>query len=136
MSELVLLQGELFFRCFLFGLYLGASYDLLRALRRAYSHGVVWIAVEDSLFSVLWAMQIIYLLQVYSGGSFRFFLLFGLLTGVLAYIYTISSIFVYGLSHMLLFAKNCSKNIKKMLKKGAKTVKMRLTFENNRKHKE
>lgn len=76
----------------------------------------------------------LYLLEIYCVGNIRFFVFYGLIIGIIIYFYTISSVWIFALYHMLLVAKKCSKNIKKMLKKVAKTVNIMVNLKKYRKH--
>lgn len=134
MSELFAAQGLLFCRLFFYGICFGVSYDLLRVLRRVFSHKLFCIAVEDFLISLIWLAWLVYLLQKYNEGNPRLFLFFGLIAGIIAYAYTISSVFVFTLAYILLFAKKCSKKVKKLLKNTDKTVKIKVSLKNLCKH--
>lgn len=134
MSEIFVFQASLFGRMFFDGCCFGLVYDLLRGFRRTFSHRNIWIAVEDFVFACVCLFQMIYLVQVYCVGNIRFFVFFGLIVGITVYLYTISSVWIFLVYHILLVAKKCSKNIKKMLKKVAKTVNIMVNLEKYHKH--
>ena len=134
MSELFAFEGMLFCRILFEGLCFGFVYDVLRAVRRAFCHRRLWVAFEDFLFLCISFFQMLYLLEIYCVGNIRFFVFYGLIIGIIIYFYTISSVWIFALYHMLLVAKKCSKNIKKMLKKVAKTVNIMVNLKKYRKH--
>lgn len=127
-------QGMLFFRMLINGMCFCCSYDLLRAARRVFRHRTIHVAIEDFFFTCVSIPQLIYIVQVYCEGNIRFYAIYGLLVGAILYLYTISSVWIFLIYHILLVAKKCSKNMKKMLKKAAKTVKIMVNLEKCRKH--
>lgn len=134
MSELFIVQGLLFFRMLFNGMCFGCVYDCLRAFRRVVRHRMTFIALEDFCFTGLILSQMIYLLQTYLVGNIRYFVVLGLLVGIILYLCTISSVWIFLVYHILLVAKKCSKNIKKMLKKVAKTVNIMVNQVKHHKH--
>lgn len=134
MSQLVIVQSVLFLRMLFNGICFGCVYDCLRAFRRVIRHRNIFVALEDFFFSCVIIAQTIYLLQIYLLGNIRYFVVLGVLLGVILYAYTISSVWISLIYHILLTAKKCSKNIKKMLKKVAKTVNIMVNLEKYHKH--
>lgn len=134
MSKLFIVQSILFFRMLFNGICFGILYDCLRAFRRVVRHRNVFVAIEDFCFVSVMLAQLIYLLQIYLVGNIRYFVVLGILVGITLYIYTISSVWMFLIYHILLVAKKCSKNIKKMLKKVAKTVNIMVNLEKYHKH--
>ncbi len=88
-----------FFVSMLFGAIYCVGYDVLRALRRAGINGVVAVAVQDVLFSLITAVISFLLMLVFACGEIRFYILSALLLGFLIFNYTLSPFLISVLSY-------------------------------------
>lgn len=146
MSEAI--SGELYFflQAVLTGVILSVVYDLLRIIRRVYTHGCTLVAFEDLCYCFGGALYISYVLMRENNGVIRWFFVLGIFLGMLVYNLTIGHYIVGILSKIInkilnvvkkvlkvvckpvLFlwkkAKKISKKAKKALKKSCKTIKI------------
>lgn len=82
-------QTVLFVYSLLLGGAVGVLYDFFRIMRRAFRHGWLAIALEDGVFFISCVVAIFIFNMRYCGGSFRLFVLLGMLLGWLLYFFTI-----------------------------------------------
>ena len=78
-------QGSLFLHAIAFGVALIFGYDLLRIFRRGVPHGTVWIAVEDMFFWLISAFVLFQLMYEENDGKLRWFVIMGVLLGMILY---------------------------------------------------
>lgn len=146
MSNAISGEFHFFLYATLTGVILSAVYDILRILRRVYTHGTVLIAIEDFIYWLGSALYISYILLFENSGVIRWFFVLGLLIGMLAYNLTISRYLVsfsskiinkvlYVVKSTINFllkptrclwksSKKVGKKLKKPLKKFLKTIKI------------
>ena len=104
---------------FLIGVFLAASYDVLRILRGIIPHGTFLINLEDLIY---WIMaSVFFFLQLCrdNNGIIRFFILLGLVAGAGIYERLISR-------HLMKWLTKFIHSIKKQLKKAFKKATMKL----------
>ena len=81
----IMQQGSLFLHAMAFGVALIFCYDLLRIFRRGVPHGTVWIAVEDMFFWLISAFVLFQLMYEENDGTLRWFVIMGVLLGMILY---------------------------------------------------
>ena len=86
-------QGSLFLHAMAFGVALIFCYDLLRIFRRGVPHGTVWIAVEDMFFWLISAFVLFQLMYEKNDGKLRWFVIMGVLLGMILYNVSLSRAF-------------------------------------------
>jgi spore cortex biosynthesis protein YabQ len=79
---------------FLTGLFLGASYDLLRLLRGLIPHGDFLINLEDLLYWLYASLVVFVVLYEKNDGELRGYVFLGLLAGLVLYGVTVARICV------------------------------------------
>ena len=86
-------EGFRFFSFFLFGIAAFLVYDGIRILRRVFSHGVVWIAVEDFFYWMVTGIWFFFRLCQENDGKIRGYLLMAVSLGAISY-YSLCSRFL------------------------------------------
>ena len=146
MSETIIGELDFFLYAALTGIILSAVYDVFRILRRVYSHGTFWIAIEDFFYWLGSALFISYILLKENNGTIRWFFVLAIPLGMLIYNLTISRYLVEIISkiwskiqHIVEMAlkllckplvflwkktKFFRKNVKKALKNSLKTIRI------------
>ena len=85
-------------RFFLASVLLGISaafcYDLLRVWRRLFRHSLFFVSLQDFVYWFLLGMSGFLLIYRYNAGIIRFFVLLGIVLGVVVYLGTIGRFFV------------------------------------------
>lgn len=132
MTETIALQYNVFLLFVFVGAWLGFVYDVIRCFRRLISHNNFFIGIEDIFFWLFCATTIESQIQLSNYGEFRIYILIGCVLGFVMYHYTISCVFIKGISYILLLVKKVLKNLKKMLKNLGKRVKIVLSVKRNR----
>lgn len=89
MSDAIAKEVQFFLHAALTGALLSAVYDVFRILRRIYSHGSVWIAIEDFFYWIACALYISYVLMKENNGIIRWFFVLGILLGMLIYNFSV-----------------------------------------------
>lgn len=84
----------LFFYAILFGMIIGACYDIFRIIRVAHTPGKTGILIEDLLFALICTIVTVIFLQCFTDGAFRFFVLIGELMGFILYQLTIGIVII------------------------------------------
>lgn len=144
-SETIGNEAVLFMVSLLCGIGLAFVYDLFRIFRRLFSHGNVWIGIEDACYWIFCTVSVFLLLYRENDGMMRAFCFMGIAFGSIVYVFILSR-FVLKVSVKLLgtvlkfigrilgiigapFVKNGKKIInflRKQLKKLCKVIKMGL----------
>ncbi len=101
MSSVIRQETAVFLIFILHGAALTFLYDLLRALRRCFRHGLVILSIEDFLFWLLAGFLTFYLAFQKNDGIIRDYAAAGILIGFLLYHFTFSHLVVEGLSRLL-----------------------------------
>jgi spore cortex biosynthesis protein YabQ len=86
---------------FLTGLFLGASYDLLRLLRGLIPHGDFLVNLEDLLYWLYAALVVFYMLYEKNDGQLRGYVFLGLVLGMALYGATVARLCVPPLVRLL-----------------------------------
>ena len=87
-------QAYLFLVFALNGIFIGILFDFFRILRKSFKTVNFITNIEDILFWILTGLSIIYCMYNFSGGALRFFMLLGLILGILLYMLTLSDFLV------------------------------------------
>lgn len=82
-SESIAMEGGLLLLSFLFGLALMLLYDVFRILRHLKKHGTILLAMEDALYWFICAIGIFAMLYQENNGLLRWFVLGGVVAGML-----------------------------------------------------
>ena len=104
-------QAYLFLIFTLNGVFIGLIFDIFRILRQGFRTSNFITYIEDILFWVISGLSIIYTMVCFSNGTLRFFMIIGIIIGLIAYILTISK-----------YIRRCSVFIINLLKKFAKFI--------------
>jgi len=79
---------------FLLGVWITFLYDILRILRRVFSHSTGMVSLEDLAFWIYCAGKVFLLMFHESNGNLRWFAVLGALTGMYLYHKKVSPLFV------------------------------------------
>lgn len=110
MGDFISHEIDLFLQSAYYGMILGASYDVLRILRRVIRHKNVIVYIEDYLFWVVWGIMLFALIFNYNDGNVRWYVFGAVILGGILYEKSFSTLIV----NILTF----------LLKKPIKTVRM------------
>ncbi|MBO5245933.1 MAG: spore cortex biosynthesis protein YabQ [Eubacterium sp.] len=77
---------------FLVGIFLAASYDILRMFRAFVPHGMFWINLEDFIYWMYVATVVFLILYEKNNGRSRGYIFGGLLVGAVLYLWSFSRI--------------------------------------------
>lgn len=101
MSGVIRQETAVFLASVLHGAALTLAYDVLRALRRAFSHNLFAVSLEDFLFWVAAGFLTFCLAFEETDGVIRAYVAAGILLGFLLYHFTFSHAVVSGLARVL-----------------------------------
>ena len=87
-------QTQLFLWACVIGVCLGVVYDFFRAFRIIIKHRMLYVFVEDFIFTFFFAITIFIYTTEKGRGEIRFFIFFGALLGFFIYLITIGHIVV------------------------------------------
>lgn len=118
MGDFIVQEVRLFLESAYFGMLLGASYDMLRILRRVVKHKNFVVYIEDYLFWVVWGVILFALIFNYNDGDVRGYVFVAVTIGGILYEKSFSSFLVKYISLIL------NKILTFILKKPLKAVKM------------
>ena len=109
-------QAYLFLVFALNGIFIGILFDFFRILRKSFKTVNFITNIEDILFWILTGLSIIYCMYNFSGGALRFFMLLGLILGILLYMLTLSDFLVKIVVKIISIIKKMQNNMTKKLK--------------------
>ena len=109
-------QAYLFLVFALNGIFIGILFDFFRILRKSFKTVNFITNIEDILFWILTGLSIIYCMYNFSGGTLRFFMLLGLILGILLYMLTLSDFLVKIVVKIISIIKKIQNNMTKKLK--------------------
>ncbi len=116
-------QGTLFIVGVILGVVLWFLYDWLRLWRRLVFHGKIWIAIEDMVFFVAWAVvgfQLVYPLNL---GQTRIYLLLAVGIGSVIYLRFVSPHLIRGGTWVIRKIKGMfGSRVKRRKKNGQKPI--------------
>lgn len=113
------LQIGLFGQSVVLGAAMFVLYDMVRMFRRIFSHGIIWVSIEDFIYwTVVGTYFFLRLCQV-NNGIIRAYILLGMALGALLYYRLVSRHFVRWFTGLV-------RRIKKELKKYWKFVTIRI----------
>lgn len=92
MSRVIRQETVVFLLSVLHGILLTFGYDLIRAWRRAFRHGIVILSVEDVLFWLIAAAGTFLLSFFETGGVIRGYVAAGIVLGIILYHFTVSAL--------------------------------------------
>ena len=87
------------------GVLICLLYDIFRALRKTVKTPDLVTYIEDTIFWILVAIFLIYLIFVLNSGEIRFFMFIAICLGGIVYYFTLSKYFVNISVHILTFVK-------------------------------
>lgn len=105
------------------GVLMGSSYDLLRIIRRFIPHKILSINIEDIAYWALWTYFLICILQKYNKGELRFYIVAGIIIGVIIYKYTIGCALIKATNYISKHVRELCRKIWNNNKKTNKTLK-------------
>ena len=107
-----MIQNQLFsfFIYVIVGILLGFIFDIFRALRKSIKNSTVATNIEDILFVIISFIIIAMVVQIVSKGELRFYILLGIILGILIYFLSVSKYIITGETWIL-------KSIIKILKR-------------------
>lgn len=83
-------QSLIFFVFTLDGVIIGLLFDFFRIVRKTFKIADVLTYIQDISFWILTGLIFLYSMYKFCDGELRFFMLLGVLLGVLIYIFTLS----------------------------------------------
>jgi spore cortex biosynthesis protein YabQ len=108
-------SGELalFVQFFLMGAMVALSYDFLRVIRRIIAHGLLWISLEDIIFSLLAGGGLFLVLCDKNDGILRGYILLAALLGVIVGALCVGRYILRFSEKLIFFVKNGLKKLSK-----------------------
>lgn len=93
-----MIQNQLFsfFIYVIVGILLGFIFDIFRALRKSIKNSTVATNIEDILFVIISFIIITTVVQIISKGELRFYILLGIILGILIYFLSVSKYIIAG----------------------------------------
>ena len=93
-----MIQNQLFsfFIYVIVGILLGFIFDIFRALRKSIKNSTVATNIEDILFVIISFIIIAMVVQIVSKGELRFYILLGIILGILIYFLSVSKYIITG----------------------------------------
>ena len=93
-----MIQNQLFsfFIYVIVGILLGFIFDIFRALRKSIKKSTVATNIEDILFVIISFIIITTVVQIISKGELRFYILLGIIFGILIYFLSVSKYIITG----------------------------------------
>lgn len=92
MYNLIISQGDMLLMSLILGVCMGATYDILRILRRIIKQGTILVAIQDAIYLLLWTMLDIYVIQVKNAGVLQGYIFAGIMIGVISYLFVTQNI--------------------------------------------
>lgn len=111
------LELRLFLGGIILGMFLGAVYDLFRALRLSFRHPKPLVFFEDILFMLVSGISYYSFCTELCRGQIRFFVLLASLIGFAAYLSTVGRLVSRAFAKSVMIAKNALLRVGKVLKK-------------------
>ena len=133
-----MIQNQLFsfFIYVIVGILLGFIFDIFRALRKSIKNSTVATNIEDILFVIISFIIITTVVQIISKGELRFYILLGIILGILIYFLSVSKYIITGETWILKSIIKILKSIYNFFIKFFKKINVLiLKFLNNVKHK-
>lgn len=93
-----MIQNQLFsfFIYVIVGILLGFIFDIFRALRKSIKNSTVATNIEDILFVIISFIIIAMVVQIVNKGELRFYILLGIILGILIYFLSVSKYIITG----------------------------------------
>lgn len=93
-----MIQNQLFsfFIYVIVGILLGFIFDIFRAFRKSIKNSNVATNIEDILFVIISFIIIAMVVQIVSKGELRFYILLGIILGILIYFLSVSKYIITG----------------------------------------
>lgn len=104
-------QVGIFLIFFMAGVLICLLYDIFRAIRKTVKTPDFVTYIEDTIYWILVAIFLIYLIFVLNSGKIRFFMFVAICIGGIAYYFTLSKYFINISVHILNFTKVILKKI-------------------------
>lgn len=133
-----MIQNQLFsfFIYVIVGILLGFIFDIFRALRKSIKNSTVATNIEDILFVIISFIIIAMVVQIVSKGELRFYILLGIILGILIYFLSVSKYIITGETWILKSIIKILKSIYNFFIKFFKKINdLILKFLNKAKHK-
>ncbi len=122
MSAVIRQETAVFVWAVLHGAGLTVLYDVLRALRRAFSHGSAAVSAEDLLYWLTAGFLTFAFAFLRTDGVIRGYVAVGMALGAVLYHFTLSGVFVGGLAWFLRMMKKLSAAFYRLLSKPVKNI--------------
>lgn len=122
MSAVIRQETVIFALAVLHGAGLTVLYDVLRALRRAFVHGLAAVSAEDFLYWLTAGFLTFAFAFLRTDGVIRGYVAVGMALGAILYHFTLSSLFVGGLAWILRMIKKLSAALGRLLSKPVKNI--------------
>ena len=119
-----MIQNQLFsfFIYVIVGILLGFIFDIFRALRKSIKNSTVVTNIEDILFVIISFIIIAMVVQIVSKGELRFYILLGIILGILIYFLSVSKYIITGETWILKSIIKILKSIYNFFKKFDKKI--------------
>lgn len=111
------LELRLFLGGIILGMFLGAVYDVMRALRMSFKHPAWVVFIEDVFFMLIAGTAYFTYCTELCRGQIRFFVLAAALIGFGAYLLTIGRVVSHAVAEVVMIAKNSLLILGKVIKK-------------------
>ena len=122
MSEVIRQETVVFFLSVLHGIGLTFLYDLIRALRRAFAHGLLLVSMEDFLFWIAAGFLTFCFAFQNTDGVIRGYVAVGIGLGAVLYHVSVSSAVLYCVSGILKFIRSAAAAVWHTLSKPVKKL--------------
>ncbi len=122
MSQVIRQETLVFLLSVLHGVSLTFLYDLLRALRRAFVHGLILLSLEDFLFWLFAGFLTFCLAFRNTDGVIRGYVAVGIALGAVLYHLTVSPLVLRGISGLLKLIRKAAGVIRSVLSKPVKKI--------------
>lgn len=94
MSQYIVNEASFFLHSLLLGMVITFVYDGFLILRRLIKHSILWISLEDTIFWMVCAVGVFYMLYEENNGILRWFAVFAATLGMMIYKISVSHFFV------------------------------------------
>lgn len=115
-------QFKILLAFFIDGILIGSLFDIFRATRRSYKTSNIITYVEDVIFWILAGILTLYIIDVFTDGKIRLYMVLMLICGYIIYMITISKFILKINTKLLNTIKYIVKIIVKIILKPLRTL--------------
>ena len=125
MSAVITEELRLLGACILFGMGIGAAYELPRLSRLLFRHGRLWTGIEDLIFWAMAAAAVFGMILRTNDGAIRWYALAGCVGGAGLYQAVFHRLLAYLLTPVGQIIKKVQNSRRNRLKRGKKSAKLK-----------